>query len=121
MSKFDEGGMIDKDQIAFVHAKESVLTPQQTETLRNDILSNKPTSLLNLLMDFRDAYNGIPGASDYSAINNSNNGISIGQATVEMHVDKINNDYDAQRAGEQALEKMLSIARKTSGQNRIGR
>jgi len=37
-----------------------------------------------------------------------------------MNVSRIANDYDAQRAGEQALDKMLQIARKTSAQNRIG-
>ena len=55
------------------------------------------------------------------SINQTNNdGITIEQAIVEMHVAKIDNDYDAQRAGEQALEKMVQIARKTSGQ-RVGR
>jgi hypothetical protein len=38
-----------------------------------------------------------------------------------MHVAKMDNDYDAQRAGEQALERMVSIARKSPGQNRVGR
>ena len=120
ISKFDEGGMIDEDQFAFVHAKESVLTPEQTSILRNDILSNKPTSLLSLLTDFRDAYTNISGESAYNTVNNSN-GVTIEQAVVEMHVSKIANDYDAQRAGEQALEKMVQIARKTQGQNRVGR
>ena len=120
ISKFDEGGMIDEDQFAFVHAKESVLTPEQTSILRNDILSSKSTSLLSLLTDFRDAYTNISGESAYSTVNNSN-GVTIEQAVVEMHVSKIANDYDAQRAGEQALEKMVQIARKTQGQNRVGR
>ena len=116
----DFGGMVERDGFEFVHAKEAVLTPRQTAILREQILSNKPTSLLSLLTDFRDAYNGISNASNYTTSNN-NNSVVIEQATVEMHVSQIANDYDAQRAGEQALEKMLSIARKTRGQNRIGR
>ena len=116
---YDIGGMVDSTGPALLHAKESVLTPEQTSILRNDILSNKPTSLLSLLTDFRDAYNSIPNASDYNSITN-NDGVTIEQAIVEMHVSKIANDYDAQRAGENALEKMVQIARKTQGQ-RIGR
>ena len=38
-----------------------------------------------------------------------------------MQVHQIANDYDAQRAGEQALDKIMGIARKTIAQNRIGR
>lgn len=98
---------------------EAVLNPEQTAILRNDILSNKPTSLLSLLTDFRDAYENLPGASAYNTTNND--GVVIQQATVEMHVNRIANDYDAQRAGEQALDQMLAIARKTQAQNRVGR
>ena len=122
-STYAEGGLVDYTGPAWVDGTktrpESVLTPEQTSILRNDILSNKPTSLLSLLTDFRDAYNSIPNASDYNTVNND--GVTIEQAIVEMHVAKIANDYDAQRAGEQALEKMVNIARKSVGQNRIGR
>jgi len=38
-----------------------------------------------------------------------------------MNVAKIADDYDAQRAGDEALNKMLEIARKTTANNRIGR
>ena len=43
---------------------------------------------------------------------NTNNGISIENAVVNMNA-TIANDYDARRAGEQALEQMLTIARKS--------
>jgi len=66
---------------------------------------------MNLLLDFKNAYNGISGAT--SSITNNSSGVTIEQAIVEMHVSKIDNDYDAQRAGEQALEKMVQIARKS--------
>jgi hypothetical protein len=50
----------------------------------------------------------------------SDGGIIIENATVEMNVSQIANDYDAQRAGEQALDRMVQIARKSQGWNRIG-
>lgn len=118
LSVYDRGGIVDNDQIALVHAKESVLTPQQTSILRNDILGNQPNSLMNLLLDFKNAYGNIPNSAN---ITNTTNGVTIEQAIVEMHVSQIANDYDAQRAGEQALDKIIQIARKSQGQNRVGR
>jgi hypothetical protein len=94
---YDFGGMIDEDQLALVHAKESVLTPKQTSILRNDILGSKPNSLMNLLLDFKEAHSGMASASTYSSIDR---GIIIENASVNMNVQKISNDYDAQRAGE---------------------
>lgn len=118
-SYYKTGGMVNAEGPAYLHARESVLTAEQTDTLRNDILGNSPNSLMNLLLDFKNAYNGISGAT--SSITNNSSGVTIEQAIVEMHVSKIDNDYDAQRAGEQALEKMVQIARKSYGQNRVGR
>ena len=115
----DAGGMIDETQMALVHAKEAVLTPEQTSILRNDILGSNKNSLMNLLLDFRSAYSGLDG-STYSSIND-NNSLIIEHASVEMNVSKIANDYDAQRAGEQAMSKILEIARKTSAKNSIRR
>ena len=120
---FGSGGLVTEPTNALIGETgrpEAVLNPTQTAILRNEILSNKPTSLLSLLTDFRDAYNSIPSASSYSSIGTSA-GVIIENATVEMNVARIDNDYDAQRAGEQALDRMLQIARKTQGSNRIGR
>ena len=99
---------------------ETVLTAEQTQVLRNNILSNRPNSLISLLKSYNEGYNGInSNLNDISQI--TDNSTVIEHATVEMHVNKIANDYDAERAGEKALEKMISIARKTSAQNRVGR
>jgi len=38
-----------------------------------------------------------------------------------MNVEKIANDYDARRAGEQALTEMLKIARKTGATSTLRR
>lgn len=99
---------------------ETVLTAEQTQVLRDNILSNRPNSLISLLKSYNDGYNGInDNIKDVHEI--TDNSTVIEHATVEMHVSKIANDYDAQRAGEKALEKMISIARKTQAQNRVGR
>jgi hypothetical protein len=73
---------------------------------------------MSLLLAFKDAYSGLD--SDYSTINNDT-GIVIENATVQMNVEQISNDYDARRAGEQALAEMMRIARKTSAKNSVGR
>jgi len=72
--------------LALVHAKESVLTPEQTSILRNEILGSNRNSLMNLLLDFRNAYEGL-GESTYNSISNSSNGVVIEHAEVNMHVD----------------------------------
>lgn len=46
--------------------------------------------------------------------NNTNEAITIEHAEVNMNVEQLANDYDARRAGEQALQEMLRIARKGS-------
>jgi hypothetical protein len=115
---FDEGGMIDETGVALVHAKEGVLTEEQTRILRRDILGHGANSLVNMLLDFKDAYNGI-GAS--ASMIQTNEPVVIEHAEVSMNVQQIANDYDAQRAGEQAFEKIMQIAKKTKGWNRIGR
>jgi hypothetical protein len=51
----------------------------------------------------------------------SSGSIIIENASVNMNVQKIANDYDAKRAGEQALNEMLRIANKTSAANNIRR
>ena len=120
-SKRASGGYVDHGIYELgERGTETVLTAEQTQVLRNNILSNRPNSLISLLKSYNEGYSGInnniqetPQVTDNSTI--------IQQATVEMHVSKISNDYDAQRAGEKALEKMLSIARKTQAQNRVGR
>ena len=105
---------------------ETVLTASQTKILRDNILSNRPNSLLSLLKSYNEAYDSNEIQALYRHLNELggqqySDGITIEHAEVNMNVAKIDNDYDAQRAGEQALNKILEIARKTSVQNRIGR
>ena len=120
---YEQGGLNKYTGISILHGTktdpEAVLNASQTHILRDEILSNKPNSLLSLLSAWRDS---VIGLADTSNINtNYDNGITIEKAEVIMQVHQIANDYDAQRAGEQALDKIMGIARKTIAQNRIGR
>ena len=95
---------------------EAVFNATQTKVLRDNILSNKPNSLISLLATYNQAYkDGMP------AITNNAQSLVIESATVNMNVSQISNDYDARRAGEQALEEMMRIARKTGATNSIRR
>jgi len=67
---------------------------------------------LNLLGTFWDTLQDYQTATNHSYSNNSES-LIIENATVNMNVASIANDYDARRAGEQAMEEMLKIARKT--------
>ena len=49
------------------------------------------------------------------------NSTNIDKIELTMNVQQIANDYDAKRAGEQALAEMLRIAKKTSANNSIRR
>ena len=119
-SGYATGGYDYETGLAMLHGTankpEAILNATQTQILRDNILSNKPDSLVSLLKAYNEAYK-----DNISMINNNDAGIVIENATVNMNVSQIANDYDAQRAGEQALEKMLEIARKTSAKNSIRR
>lgn len=97
---------------------EAVLNATQTRILREDILGASPNSLMSLLVSFKNAYEGIGTTANSTANDNS---IIIENATVNMNVSSIANDYDAKRAGEQALSEMIRIARKTGAANSIRR
>ena len=110
--------MVDYDQLALVHAKEAVLTPRQTSILRNDILGNNRHSLMNLLLDFQNAYDGI---ASNSYISNNSDALIIEHAEVNMNVSQLANDYDARRAADTVMDQMLRIASKTRVKNSVGR
>ena len=121
ISIYDKGGMVEKTGPAFLHAKEGVLTPEQTSILRNEILGNKNTSLMNLLLQFREITAGNASQNDYASIDRGyGSPITIEKAVVEMNVAKLANSYDARQAGKDALNEMVKIARKTGVQG-VGR
>jgi len=79
--QYEYGGMVKEDGEGYLHANEGVLTPEQTSTLRNEILGNKPNSLLSLLMTWKDS---VTGLADTSSISNYNDGVTIEKAEVIM-------------------------------------
>jgi len=99
---------------------ETVLTAEQTQVLRNNILSNRPNSLISLLKSYNESYSNInkPLAETTTAEDNS---INIGTVELSMNIQQLANDYDARRAGEQALSEIMRIAKKTSAANSIRR
>ena len=106
---------------------ETVLTASQTKVLRDNILSNRPSSLISLLKTYNEGFSqnhfDAYGKEIQTLYNNTSNdsGITIENATVNMNVQQLANDYDAKRAGEQALAEIMRIARKTSANNSIRR
>ena len=112
---YDIGGMVDQTGPAIVHAKEGVLTPEQVDQLRK-LTSSNTDSLQYKLAELQQQLASIAVPLTTIA-DNTNNSVIIENATVEMNVQSIANDYDARRAGQQALEEMLKIARKTSVQS----
>ena len=112
---YKHGGLADYTGLAMVHGSksrpEAFLNAEQTEMWKNDILG-KHNSLTSLLLDFTSALGDLADSNTYNTINRGE-AINIDKAEVIMNVGSIANDYDARRAGESALEQMLSIARKT--------
>lgn len=121
--KLGTGGLITSPTHALIGETgkpEAVLNPEQTKILRENILGNTPNSLVNLLKDYNTAYRGL-SSNTYDSISNNTYGGVIEHAEVNVHVDKLANNYDAAQAGEDIMREMLNIARKTSAQNRVGR
>ena len=98
---------------------ETVLTAEQTQVLRNNILSNRPSSLISLLKTYNEGFSRMdtPLTGETSTDNSTN----IENVSINMNVQQISNDYDARRAGEQAMNEIMRIARKTSAANSIRR
>ena len=76
--------------------------------------------LLNGVDVTRKTINGISdimqqlsNINTYNIVNNSDDGVNIEKLEFHMEVKEISNDYDTRRAGEQAMEEMVRIARKS--------
>ena len=112
---YSEGGLLNYTGLFAGHGTktrpESVLTAEQTHILREDILGKQSTSLVSLLNTLRDYMVGT------TVKNNTNTeAISIEHVELNMNVGSIANDYDARRAGANALEEIVRLARKSGAQ-----
>ena len=99
---------------------EAIFNAKQTQILRDNILSNRPNSLINLLKSYNQAYKGL-SQSTYDSIQNTSSTTTIEHAEVNLSVEKLANDYDSKRAADTIMEEMLRIASKTSANNSVRR
>ena len=123
--QFAQGGLVNYTGLAQLDGTkskpEAVLNASQTKVLRDNILSNKPNSLVSLLKSYNDAYKGL-SSNAYDSINtNNSNSTQIGKAEVNLNIDKLANDYDAKRAANTVMDEMLRIASKTGATNGVRR
>ena len=119
---YASGGMNKQPGLAMLHGTktrpEAIMNAEQTKVWKEDIMSGKSTSLTSLLANFRSSLADFNINVNNADTNNApSSGITIENAAVNMNVAAIKNDYDARRAGEQALEEMVRIARKTGAQS----
>ena len=97
---------------------QAVLNPQQTRFLREDFLSGANT-LHHTLQALEAIIQDSANSTTYNSIDRGET-ITIQNASVNVHVDSIANDYDASRIGDMAVERMIGIARK-SGSRSVSR
>jgi hypothetical protein len=124
LSEYATGGVNDKTGLAMLHGTktkpEAVLNAEQTRILRNNILSNRPDSLISLLKSYNEAYQGL-SISTYDSISNNSTATIIEHAEVNLNIEKLANDYDSKRAANTVMTEMLRIASKTSANNSVRR
>jgi len=124
LKPFAKGGKIDFTGPAWVDGTKSkpeyIFNHEQMEFLKSGLTNN--VNLTNtLLSSLSDALNGTANANTYNSINNSNDSnIIISHAEVNVNVQEVADDYDARKIGQQALNEMVRIARKT-GTNFVSR
>lgn len=116
-TSFASGGSVDFTGPAMLHGSktdpEYVLNAAETHMWKDRILGGH-NSLTSSLLNLNDMVQGILAVSNgASNANTTDGGIIIENASVNMNA-TISNDYDARRAGEQALDEMVKIARKSA-------
>ena len=115
--KFEWGGDIDFTGLARVdgtkNEPEHIFNFQQMEALRAHLLNGVDVTR-QAISGLSEALNQMPNVSTYNNINNTtDSGININTLEFHMEVSEIANDYDARRAGEQAMNEIVRIARKS--------
>ena len=119
--RYAGGGLADYTGLAILHGTktkpEAVLNAEETKMWREDIMSGKPNSLMSLLLDYRDVLANTANENTYNSITRGGESYTFENVSVNMNVGSIANDYDARRAGQNALEEMLNIARKSNVQS----
>ena len=113
---YKRGGQVDYTGLAQVDGTpsrpEAFFNAEQTKILKNGLLGNSSRILASTLEEFNSIVEGMANGATYNTIDRGSS-LVIENASVNMNVQSIANDYDARRAGEQALEQMMKIARKS--------
>ena len=116
VAKYKRGGQVDYTGLAQVDGTpsrpEAFFNAEQTKILKNGLLGNSSRILASALEEFNSIVEGMANGATYNTIDRGSS-LVIENASVNMNVQSIANDYDARRAGEQALEQMMKIARKS--------
>ena len=114
--QFKTGGLADYTGPAWLDGTkkhpESILNAEQTNFLRNKLIDN--------LQEFSLAIDQLTQGTLNNNLLKSmdeNAAINIEQLEFTMKVDSLANDYEAKRAGQQAFEEMMRIARKAGNRS----
>ena len=120
VTKFEKGGEIDFTGPAWVdgtkNKPEHIFNFEQMQALRAHLLSGVDTTA-RAVAGLTNIIDNLPNANTYNNITNDNSGININNLEFHMEVKEISNDYDARRAGQQAMEEMVRIAYKTGNRS----
>jgi hypothetical protein len=103
------GGEVNYTGTAEVHGSnerpEYMLNADEYQVWKHQIVGGGNSSLMSRLSELNAIIGHMEDARSYE--HDSGEAFVIENASVNMYVDEIANDYDAQRAGEQALEKIM--------------
>lgn len=120
LPRFKKGGSIDFTGPAWVDGSKSepeqIFNYSQMEQLREIFYENLAMTQVGI-SGLSSIVDNLPNTNSYSSINNEDYGVNIGQLDFHMEVQEIANDYDARRAGREAMEEMVRIARKTGNRS----
>ena len=119
---YSHGGMVTKTGYVKVHGTrarpEAFMNADDVNMWKEEILSSDSHSLRSQILRLNALFDSL---SSITTVNNDTTpSVVIEHAEMNMNVEKIADDYDARRAGEQALDEMLKIARK-AGMNSVRR
>jgi ATP-dependent protease Clp ATPase subunit len=90
-----------------------MLNANATKMWKEDILSGKSGSLTYGVSKLQEIVNNMVLGNEVPFNNVSNNGTTIENIELTMNA-TIANDYDARRAGENIVDEIMKIARKSS-------
>ena len=120
LPRFKKGGAIDFTGPAWVDGSKSkpeqIFNFEQMEQLREIFYENLAMTQVGI-SGLSSIVDNLPNTNSYNSINNEDYGVNIGQLDFHMEVQEIANGYDARRAGREAMEEMVRIARKTGNRS----